>query len=190
MTRRLPAPPPPGTPDAPPPSAPEEDDDQPIDEIDFDDVLDGSLLDPDRWPDDLDEPTVPDGLLEREPDLTDLPPLEPSDFDDDDDLDLPLPEDLPLDDDLTDLTAPEDTDFPILPWSLQIDLDGAPVPARVEPHAERTTWYRPGHVTGERAVVLHVHKTTVRLTVKVEPAAEEGVVLGRDLLSGRFLIRP
>lgn len=190
MTRRLPAPPPPGTPDRPPPVEAPEDDDGPIDEIDFDDALDGAMLDPDRWPDDLDEPTVPDGLLSGEPDLAELPPLHADDLEEEDDLDLPAPEDLPLDDDLTDLDAPDDTEVPILPWSLEISLDGAPVPARVEPHQDRTTWFRPGGEVGEQAVVLRVHGATVRLRVRVAPAAEEGVVLGRDVLSGRFLLRP
>ncbi|MCA9490980.1 MAG: hypothetical protein KC621_13720, partial [Myxococcales bacterium] len=71
------------------------------------------ILDPACWPDDDDEPTIPEGLLE-ESDIEDLPPLDTSVDDDDDDV--VLPEELPLDDDdLESLDAPDDTEIPVLP---------------------------------------------------------------------------
>src|SRR5687768_15768197 len=103
---RLPAPPPPSG-DRPPPSVPTDgpDDlpaDDPTGELSEDgDVEDGdtdeALRRPDAWPDDRDEPTIPEGLLD--PDLEDLPRLDGVGDDGvEDDLDLPDPEEVPLED--------------------------------------------------------------------------------------------
>lgn len=195
MTRRLPAhapgPPGPADPGRPPP-----DDDEPDPATDPGDWAetpdDADLLDSGAWPDDLDEPTVPDGWLDNEPDLEDLAPLDGIGDDGvEEDVELPA-DDAPLEDDLTDLDAPDDTEMPILPWSLTILLDRRRIDATVDPSLPQTTWWVRG--SGEpstRRVVLEIAGRT--LTVEVARLAAdrpEGIVLGRDVLVGRFLLRP
>jgi hypothetical protein len=195
MTRRLPATPP--GPPLPPPSfvddAPDPLEPHPLSEEWADDPLDPELLDTDAWPDDLDEPTVPDDLLERE--LEELPPLD--DVGDDgveEDFELPA-EDPPLEDDLTDLDAPDDSSQDILPWSLVVTLDGRPVSATVDPSLERTLWLRtavdlPSGGPTTREVRLLIAGHTLLLEVDCATAPQEGLRLGLDVLAGRFLLRP
>jgi hypothetical protein len=189
MTRRLPATPP-GSPLPPPPFVDDVADplDPQLDEEWVDDPLDPELMDADAWPDDLDEPTVPDNLLERE--LEELPPLD--DVGDDgveEDFELPA-EDPPLEDDLADLDAPDDVPPGILPWTLTVTLDQRPVSATVDPSLERTLWLRttPGPATCEVRLLIAGH--TLLLEVDCAAAEQESLRLGLDVLAGRFLLRP
>jgi hypothetical protein len=190
MTRRLPATPP-GSPLPPPPfvdDAPDPLAHQPLEEEWVDDPLDPELLDTDAWPDDLDEPTVPDNLLERE--LEELPPLD--DVGDDgveEDFELPA-DDPPLEDDLTDLDAPDDLPQEILPWTLVVSLDGRPVPATVDPSLERTLWLRTTPSPSPQEVRLLIAGHTLLLEIDCATGEQESLRLGLDVLAGRFLLRP
>lgn len=157
----------------------DEDDDGPLDMI----------LDPACWPDDDDEPTIPDGLID-ESDIEDLPPLDTA-LDDDEDDDVVLPVETPLDaDDLESLDAPDDTEIPVLPWSLEARIEGRPIAAKADPGRERTVWLRTSGSTEDREVTIEVAGKSVTLVVTVQLADQAGLLLGRDILSGRFLLRP
>lgn len=202
MPRRLPAPPPgapgpsvPGpSPGSPPPEEPvgprDDDDDEPSDTFDESEEEDPALFRPDAWPDDDDEPTIPRGLAD--PDLDELLPIEEVGDDGvEDDVDVPDPDEVPLEDDLADLDAPDDTEVPIIPWTIEVLVDGRPVTGRVDPSLEQTTWLRAaGGEPGEREVTLAIAGKRVRARVRTVPADQEGLLVGRDVLSGRFLLRP
>lgn len=179
----------------------DDDDPDPTDDGDWADTPD-DLLDAAAWPDDEDEPTLPDGWLDREPDLEDLAPLDGVGDDGvEDDVALPA-DDLPLEDALTDLDAPDDADMPILPWSLTISLDRRKVEAAVDPGLPQTTWFRTDPLGAEpstRRVSLEVAGRVLTAEIACLPAdraadparrGREHVVLGRDVLAGRFLLRP
>ena len=136
-----------------------------------------------EWPDDDDEPTVPDGLEA------------PLDADDDvhADRDDPTeaadePDAEPLDD-LEDLGAPDDTEIPVLDTELEIRVDGEAVPARVDWGRERSVLVRPAGAGADRDVLLEIGGQRVRATVGVVAGDQSLVLLGRDVLKGRFLLR-
>ncbi|MCA9494322.1 MAG: hypothetical protein KC621_30560, partial [Myxococcales bacterium] len=79
---------------------------------------------------------------------------------------------------------------PVLPWSLEVRLDGRPVPAKADPGRERTVWLRTSGTTEERLVTLEIANKSVAVVASVQLADQEGLLLGRDVLSGRFLLRP
>ena len=199
-SRRIPAPPPGGGPPRPrggdrnPPrdEGPfrRDEDDEPSSVEDLSEADEEPLLlRPDAWPDDEDEPTIPDGLLDGG--LEDLPPLDgPADDAGEDDVLLPDPDEVPLEDDLADLDAPDDTDVPVIPWTVEVTIDGRRAPARADPGREQTVWLRPSAAEGERDVQLLVAGKRLQVRVRLAPADQEAVLLGRDVLSGRFLLRP
>ncbi|MEQ1505295.1 MAG: hypothetical protein ABMB14_23895, partial [Myxococcota bacterium] len=91
-------------------------DDEPGPDADWDADDDPSLLDPASWPDDADDAPAADTWVD-ETDLDTLPSLDVAETEED----LELPADLPpLEDDLADLDAPDDTEMPILPWTLTV----------------------------------------------------------------------
>ena len=150
------------------------------------DPADADLLDPDAWPDDPDLPTLDEGLGL---DLEALPPLEGPDRDEED-LDLQL-EEVPLEEDLPDLDAPDDEEMALIPSSLTIRLDGRDLPAVFEPTCARTRWKRPDPPgSAVAAVVLEIAGQVLRCEVACERSPTESVILGRDVVVGRFLLRP
>jgi len=195
MSRRLPAPPLPGTPppeadDSPP--APAEDWDEADDATD--ESEDTALLDPDAWPDDDDEPTVPEGLLaDGEIDeVTDLSFAAHEDDEDDEDGSVLPVDKRPLGDDLTDLGVPEHNDKPVLAWNTEVVIDGKTTPAQCDPDAAVTVWIRPG-ATSETTVVsllLVGVELSLPVTQRDDDDDDERVILGSDVLSGRFLLAP
>lgn len=163
----------------------------------LDDPAEDELIDPSAWPDD---PEDDDALPAEDPldrtELEHLPPLDGLGDDGiEDDVDLPT-DDAPLEDDLDDLDAPDDAEVPVLAWSLTVGVDGRRVDAIVDPGRARTAWLRPGPTVSAEGpsvavVELEIAGVSVRAEVECAPAeGAESVVLGRDVLAGRFLLRP
>lgn len=168
--------------------------------LDYDPVdepLDGDLLD------DLTD-DEPDGEV---PDLDD--PLLDDDSEAFDDLRDPEPPDLPLtelgelllDEDTDEWALLEDDDQPLpppppdhvaLPWStraqipaLQLDL-----PAILDPTRPDSEWRVAEPPERDRIEArVRVGPVEVRVVLKVVQAEPHGLVLGRDVLSGRILVR-
>jgi hypothetical protein len=193
MTRRLPAAPPgreapPGPPD--PDDRPRPMDD--LDGIEEADPLDEDLLDPDAFPDDPEDPVLTEALERDAPPDLDLDVLPSLDVDEpEDEVDV-LIEDQPLDDDLVDLEAPDDDEMPVLSWSTTVHIDGRPLPAVVDPGRQRTVWLTAACEAPTATVALQLAGRTLRLQIEcsAEGGGPERVVLGRDVLAGRFLLRP
>ncbi len=148
-----------------------------------------AVFEPTAWPDDEDDPALAALLEER--DLEELQPLDDVGHDGvEDDLDVPTSDGIPLEDDLESLDAPDDTEIPILPWTLEVRVDGVIVAGRADPGREQTVWLRQDGQPGERRVVIEIAGKRVPATVLVQLADQPGLLLGRDVLSGRFLLRP
>jgi hypothetical protein len=143
-----------------------------------DDELDDVLP---EIPDDPDEDALP---LD---DLGELDRLEPLDGPDDDEPAVEAA-DLAIDEDLVDLGAPEDHELPILTWQPRARVDGEPVAARLDPLAPSSLW-RGAPFKGEREVLVELGG--LRIPTRVRAVAGEPVelILGRDVLAGRFLLR-
>jgi len=173
-----------------PPSAnqlPADDDlDEELDFIEAEpDPLEDALSDPDRWPDDdedessrmFDEDTVP--IV-----VTDWDDVEITD-DADIDLEWAAPavqEPAPIDDE-------DDIELPVLPLVFEAQIDGMPIPARIDLSLTQTTLSELRPSDGERAVVamLGPHVLSLRVAVVAGPP---GLSVAPDVLRGRFLVRP
>lgn len=176
-----PGPRPPG--EAPPrrePPAPRPDDD------DDDWTDDGEEL-PDElfaqeWPDDDDEPLLPDEPPgDAEPELAGFPL--------DDEVE-PASDAGAVDADaLEDLVAADDTDIPVIDPELTVRIDGRSLGARVDWTRTGTVWVRPAGAGPDREVTLELAGRRLAVTVQVLAGDQEIVLLGRDLLKGRFLLR-
>jgi hypothetical protein len=180
-----PGPLPPGAPrppaGEPPPEAPRDADLADLDEDD------GELADElfaRAWPDDEEEEAAR--------------PEPPSDVEDDglaeayptDDEDREMLEDPSADlDDLEDLVAADDTDIPVIEGELTVRLDGRSLPARVEWARSTTVWVRPAGALPDRDVTVEVAGRRLPARVQCLLGDQEVVLLGRDLLKGRFLLR-
>ncbi len=183
---RAPSPAPPGAPRPPPTDdhlpgrpVPEDDDDGALDDVDLDD---GDELFGREWPDDEDEPA-------------DVLASEPAEVEEH--LDVAL-DDEPAEvgepsvggvDELEDLAAADDTDIPIIDPDVVVRLDGRPLPGRVDWARASTTWVRPAGGGVDRDVTLELAGRRLQVTVCVVAGDQECVLLGRDLLKGRFLLR-
>jgi hypothetical protein len=204
MTRRLPATPPGPPAREVPPSEPPEDrpasGDRPrdpdldefdqLDGLDPLDLLDEELLDPDAFPDDPEDPVLTEALnRDAHHDLDALPSLEVDEPEQDVEVAI---EDDRLEDDLVDLDAPDDVEMPLLPMATTVRLDGRTLPAVVDPGRERTTWLNPACEAPVATVALEIAGRTLRLQVACtrEDSEPERVILGQDVLAGRFLLRP
>ncbi|MEZ4239667.1 MAG: hypothetical protein R3F59_26635 [Myxococcota bacterium] len=191
MTRRLPAPPP-GAPGAGPPrpadDAPEPREPGELTEADLAETLDAELLDPEAFADDPEDPLL-EAITAGEPhDLDALPSLEAPE---EEDVEVPLHEEA-LDDDLGDLEAPDDADLPIVGWSASVRIEGRRLPARLDPARPRTLWLTLDAPTPEVEVTIELAGRAVRLAIErsAEDARPERVLVGRDVLADRFLLRP
>jgi hypothetical protein len=178
-----PGPLPPGSPGPlpPPPIGPPTDD---LDEWDEDPgELPDDLFDR-EWPDDEDDdgvlgPPLADEAATLEPDLA---------VDDEDGV--VVAEDESVDVDLLeDLAAADDTDIPVIDPELMVKLDGRTLPARVDWARPQTVWVRPAGAAPDREVTLDVSGRRLVTRVSVLAGDQELVLLGRDLLKGRFLLR-
>lgn len=184
----------------PPPSDEPVSDDLP-DELDFpddpetlldEDGIDAALLDPAAWPDDEEDDATARLLAEpaATPDpLGDLPWV-----DDEPEGDLPS-----LDDDLLDtqhdldlrVDPADDESLAVLPLHLTVEVDGVPVPARVNLGLAATQLVETGPVPAPtRSVTLRIRDHTLHTTLAVTAGPERVIVLARDVLHGRFLLRP
>lgn len=138
------------------------------------------------WPDDEDDDALPEA-----PPLDDADPLDPAEpgppLDDEEPEAAPAEEtDL---DELEDLAAADDTDIPVIDADLQVRLDGRTLPARVEWARSATVWVRPAGADASRRVTLEVAGRRIAVEVAVVAGDQECVLLGRDVLRGRFLLR-
>jgi hypothetical protein len=169
--------------------------------------VDPAEVDDARWDEEPDEPTDEDWSAppEEEADLRwDDPGPDP-----DEEADLAAVDDEPaptgpdhdepteLDDLEADLSEapslpslPGAQPLPIVPLQFVIRVEGRPVEARLDPWQEKTRWERPGSGSEPRQVALEIASLTVTARVECAPAAQERIHLGRDVLGGRFLLRP
>jgi hypothetical protein len=137
-----------------------------------------------EWPDDDEEP-VPVEEPGSEPD--ELPAAPPLDAEDEDDSVL---EDASHDvDELEDLVAADDTDIPVIDAELSVRVDGRALPARVDWTRAVTVWVRPAGGGPDREVTLEIAGRRLPAVVQVLAGDQEVILLGRDLLKGRFLLR-
>lgn len=181
------------TPPEPPP-LPREDDDG---LFEIDDAIDASseeedrLLDPDAWPDDDEDPSTA-ALLEPPATLASTAPELWQDDDEAEDELLPL-EDL--------LDTQHDPDYrveslaeealPILPLAFDLEIEGHRLPAQVDLALATSRWVDPDASEHEtRSVTLRIRGRDVPATLSVEPGEGPLVMLGRDVLHARFLLRP
>lgn len=81
-------------------------------------------------------------------------------------------------------------ELPILGLHAMVHVDGRRLIAQVDVNAPRTRWAGPGLPRDVTAVPMVVDSVSVVAQVERSPAEREVIVLGRDVLSGRFLIRP
>ncbi len=194
MSKRLPAPPPPGSPPPPgqplrPPVPPGAEDDDVLDpKLDLDDEADEQLddeFDATDWPDDEPMPFEDDEqLLELEEDFA-------IDEDDDEEDDSQTVDDDEEDISNTDLPDEFDDLHPelvVVPWKTtahlpEHDLD---LPAILDATAETSTWVGgPGGLTQVSIAGLAIE---VQLIATQGPTAQ--ITLGRDAISGRLLVQP
>lgn len=184
---RAPSPAPPGAPRPPPTDdhlperpSPREDGDDELDDVDLDD---GDELFGRDWPDDADEPA---DALASEPPEVDEELLEVALDDEPADVGEPAGEGV---DELEDLAAADDTDIPIIDPDVVVRLDGRALPGRVDWARASTTWVRPAGGGADRDVTLELAGRRLQVCVSVVAGDQECVLLGRDLLKGRFLLR-
>ena len=180
---------------APRPPA-DETDDTPahaLDDLD-DELFDPRLLDPAAWKDDDDVPVLADTLPE-EPDLPDTDALGPHEVEGDETEGGGDPNP-PLDEDLDDLTAEEEREPAILGWTPRVEIlrSGAAtlLAARVEPWRARSVWETPGTESADPTdvdVILLVEGRRIPASLRRAAAAQERILLGRDVLAGRFLLK-
>lgn len=99
-----------------------------------------------------------------------------SDLDDADPSDLDTPPDAPV----------------VLPWATRARLPdlGLELPARLDPGRDDSVWFAPDHTGGRRAVTVALGGLRVTVTLTLAHAAEPSLLLGRDVLAGRVLVRP
>jgi hypothetical protein len=179
-----------------PRSPADETDDTPahaLDDLD-DELFDPHLLDPAAWKDDDDVAVLSD-VLPEEPDLSDTDALDPHEWEGD----HPDPRgdaNPPLDDDLDDLTAEDDREPVVLSFTPRVEIvrngSTVPVPARVEPWRARSVWETPGDAGADPTdvdVVLVVEGRRIPAALRRAAAEVERILLGRDVLSGRFLLK-
>jgi hypothetical protein len=166
---------------------------QALDDVDEDDDLfDPQLLDPSRWRDDDDVP-APDDPVTLDGDPDDLSTDDDGDPTDDD-VALPVNEP-PIDDDLEDLDATDQVDPVILPWSPWVELVAAgtsrSVEALVQPGLARSVWEAPGTSSdaSDADAVLRIEGLAVPVRLRRSVGDRERILLGRDVLAGRFLLR-
>lgn len=81
-------------------------------------------------------------------------------------------------------------DLPILGWTAEVRVDGRALRASVDPCAPATTWFAPRHREEVREERLWIDGVLVVARVERGPSDVERLVIGRDVLSGRFLFRP
>jgi len=190
MSKRLPAPPPPGTPpDARKlpidPTIPDDDDLDPA--FDIEDDGDELLEDFDQrdWPDD--EPLTID---EADNDDLQVAPTEEIDFDD---IDDEASEYDPTEDHVFSNVEPVEDDelddeMAIVPWKSTANLPehGAQITVILDVTSQKSAWV--GGPGGATKIEL------AGLTLDVDLLAEEGptawIRLGRDAISGRLLVQP
>jgi len=182
MTRRLPAPPP-GEPPGPLPQPPPDLEDQPDPTAEpWDDGPEEEPLLEGHVPDDPEDAPLDDP---EEGALEELDPLDSSD--DQDDVDTGTLDEPGLDEELVDLSAPEDHELPILTMQPRVRVDGHSLLGRIDPFAPMTVWAG-APFQGTRHVVVEVGGARVFTEVRAA-AGEPEIVLGRDVLAGRFLLR-
>jgi hypothetical protein len=160
---------------------------------DDDDIFDPQLLDPAQWRDD-DDVAVPDDPVTLDGDPDDLA-TEDTDADRTDDEIGPATESLLLDDDLDDLEATDQVEPVIVPWAPVVELvaGGASrkVDALVQPAFGRSVWEAPDTASDapDVDVVLRVEGLAVPVRLRRAVGDRERILLGRDVLAGRFLLR-
>jgi hypothetical protein len=81
-------------------------------------------------------------------------------------------------------------DLPILGWTAEVRVEGRSIRAAVDPCAVATTWFAPRHRDEVHEERLWVDGVLVVARVERGPSDVERLVIGRDVLSGRFLFRP
>jgi len=165
---------------------------QVLDDLDDDDDdFDPQLLDPSRWRDDDDVP-VPDDPVTLDGDPDDLSTDDGDAPDDDDALAADAPS---IEDDLEELDPTDQVDPVILPWSPVVELlaggTSRTVEALVQPGLARSVWEAPGLPgdTADAEVVLRVEGLAVPVRLRRAAGDRERILLGRDVLTGRFLLR-
>lgn len=181
-----------------PPRPPaDETDDTPahaLDDLD-DELFDPRLLDPAMWKDDEDVPVLADPLHE-ESDLSDTDALEAHEVEQDH-SDPATDTNPPLDEDMDDLTAEDEREPAILGWTPRVEIlrsgSATRLPARVEPWRTRSVWETPGNLAGadptDVDVILVVEGRRIPASLRRAAAPEERILLGRDVLTGRFLLK-
>ncbi|MBX2803629.1 MAG: hypothetical protein KTR31_38480 [Myxococcales bacterium] len=186
MTRRVPPPPPPGS---RPPARPVPVDDAPGPEPSWEeedlDELDPTLLDPAVWPDDEPDPASDAWLADPEP-VEELPDLAAPDDEEDTETSIEPVDSLQL---LEPVDLQHD-ELPVLDLHLEVEVDGRPVAAVATPHRARSHLALAGVDPGRRSVVLRIAGVSVPVEVTVERSDSARVLLGQDVLAGRFLLRP
>jgi hypothetical protein len=155
---------------------PDDDDLEPIDDEDLPEIPPALRVPDDLGSDDLDD-LCQDGLEEFEQNARIGASADDLDgdlcsFEEEDSLDVLAP-------------------MLVLPWSTEAELPdlGVTVPARLDPSVERTEWYTPS--SSESAVRLRVRIGSLQVHAEalVRYAEAPRLVLGRDVLAGRILVR-
>jgi hypothetical protein len=157
-------------------------------------LIDDAPEEEDDWADDdvapdppLPEPIANDeGTLIEELDL-DVPPEFPPEPDTDG---TPLDDLLGLEEEDSAWPSPID-DLVALPWSLTVCLTQTEktLPAILDPTREFSHWVRPNPTTSAEAREVDLGPLTVKVELRPETGLTEHLRLGRDVLSGRILVR-
>jgi len=149
------------------------------------DPLEDALSDPEQWPDDEEDESS--RLFDE--DTTPIVVTDWADVEITDDADIDLEWAAPAVDEPPALDEEGEVELPILPLVFEAHVDGAPVQARVDLSLTQTTLSELSPSGPDRAVVVKIGPHVLSLRVAVVEGPPE-LRVARDVLQGRFLVRP